>query len=322
MTKGLWLYGKAGEGKSFIAESLVRKYGDFYRHDVEDKGWWDKYHGEENVLLQDFRGGLKYSELLNLVDRYAHTVPRRNVGTIPFVAKRVVVTAAGPPSAVYQNLAAWDGLEQIHRRFLVLRVEGNRIFEHDPLNNSDTEVPKKVILDFLDTCQENRPFDFFDDVEELGGPAPPQASAEIEAGPGEPGQILSCAPPHGDARPGIVRDEATEKLLCSPACEPNLDENADLVIGVGEVIDANAPAEVNLVGSFHVDPLVVARGEASGGTCPVALRENVRFVLNGDRTSGRENAHTHASVFTHLVKREEGRGNLVVIADPINLGVK
>lgn len=118
MTQGIWLFGPTGVGKS---EWSIEKCGnDFYRHNVRDKGWWDNYNKQKAVLIDDFRGELPYSQLLELVDKHPGvTVSRRNRKPIPFLSELVIITSSLPPEDVYHNLSSRDSLEQLYRRFKV-----------------------------------------------------------------------------------------------------------------------------------------------------------------------------------------------------------
>ena len=64
MTKGIWLWGATGVGKSHTAFELA---GDDMFVWTDDNGWWDGYHGQKTVVINDFRGGIKYNELLQMV---------------------------------------------------------------------------------------------------------------------------------------------------------------------------------------------------------------------------------------------------------------
>lgn len=118
MTEGIWYFGPTDVGKSHEA----------WEHDANaylypwDGGWWDGYRGEETVIINEFRGGIQYSEILDLVDKWPKYVRRRGKEPIPFLAKRVVITSPHPPERVYCNLAAEDSLEQLYRRFQVICI--------------------------------------------------------------------------------------------------------------------------------------------------------------------------------------------------------
>lgn len=121
MTKGLWLYGKTGTGKSH------RAYQDFHpdtHYDFpNDGGWWDGYKGQETVIINEFRGSITMAELLTLCDKYPKTVRRRGREPVPFLAKNIIITSALPPEDVYCNLNCSDSIKQIYRRFDVIKME-------------------------------------------------------------------------------------------------------------------------------------------------------------------------------------------------------
>lgn len=115
MTKGLWLYGPTGTGKSHQA------FKDFDpdTHYVwkDDKGWWDAYDGHKVVIMNDFRGQIPYGEMLNLVDKWPYSVSRRGREPTPFLAERVVVTSSLHPEQIYKKRDEEDKIEQLMRRF-------------------------------------------------------------------------------------------------------------------------------------------------------------------------------------------------------------
>lgn len=134
MTMGVWFYGKSGVGKSYKAGELAKKYGKSYKFSKLDKGWWDNYRGEEVVIIDDFRGAeITYDQLLEMVDKYEYSVPRRGRAPFPFTSLLVIVTSPLPPWEVYKRRHENDGLDQLLRRFTV--VELTEVFE-DKANNS------------------------------------------------------------------------------------------------------------------------------------------------------------------------------------------
>ena len=94
MTQGEWRWGETGTGKSHAA---FENY-DPATHYVwkNDKGWQDGYTGQETVIINDFRGHIPYDELLQMVDKWPYTVPRRCREPAPFLAKKVIITSSLP----------------------------------------------------------------------------------------------------------------------------------------------------------------------------------------------------------------------------------
>ena len=122
MTEGVWLYGPTGTGKSKLAfEGFDPSTHYVYKH---DNGWWDGYAGQETVIIDDFRGEIRYGELLRLVDWTPMEVRRRNREPAPFLAKKVIITSSMTPDEVYSSiLHRSDSLKQMERRFHVLKME-------------------------------------------------------------------------------------------------------------------------------------------------------------------------------------------------------
>lgn len=120
MTKGVWYFGKTNVGKSHIAYEGFSP--ETHYNFPSDNGWWDGYEQQETVIINEFRGSLSYSFLLQLVDKWPVTVKRRNREPIPFTSKKVIITSSQRPEDVYFNLAEKDSMEQLYRRFEVVKV--------------------------------------------------------------------------------------------------------------------------------------------------------------------------------------------------------
>lgn len=119
-TEGIWYWGTTGVGKSHKAfEGFDPKTHYVFRDDGE---WWDGYKGQEIVIINEFRGELKYKKLLELVDKWPHYVKSRNKEALPFISKKVIVTSSLPPDEVYKKRNAQDSLEQLYRRFKVIEL--------------------------------------------------------------------------------------------------------------------------------------------------------------------------------------------------------
>lgn len=117
MTRGIWLQGPTGCGKSHIAYAVDEKAYEW----KNDKGWQDQYAGEETVIIDDFRGEIKYAELLKMIDKYPFTISRRGKAPAPFLAKIIILTSPLSPAEVYHNLAEHDDLAQLLRRVQIIK---------------------------------------------------------------------------------------------------------------------------------------------------------------------------------------------------------
>lgn len=123
MTKGIWYYGQTGVGKSHKAFEGFNPET-HYVHNVNDKGWWDGYLQQETVIINDFRGELKFQDLLTLVDKWPHSVPRRGREPIPFISKTVIITSSVHPREIYVHaLCDEDRFDQLARRFEITKLE-------------------------------------------------------------------------------------------------------------------------------------------------------------------------------------------------------
>lgn len=121
-TKGIWYCGPTGSGKSHAAFTV--SFGDSGPYDPSthyvknlQEEWWDGYTGQPVVILNEFRGEIKFSELLDLVDKWPKAVKWRNRESVPFLAKYVVVTCIKRPRDCYKNLDSMESWDQFDRRF-------------------------------------------------------------------------------------------------------------------------------------------------------------------------------------------------------------
>lgn len=140
-TRGIWLWGPTGVGKSHIAFSNYSPET-HYVWKFEKAGWQDDYTGQETVIIEDFRGEIKYNDLLKLLDKYPYTVPRRNRAPAPFLAKTVFITSSLPPERVYKNREKEDQLAQLLRRCEVRNI---RIREDQ--ENALTQTQEEVVAE-------------------------------------------------------------------------------------------------------------------------------------------------------------------------------
>jgi len=63
-------------------------------------GWWDGYGGQRDVIIDDFYGGLRFSFMLQLLDRYPLRLQTKG-GSVVLLATRFVITSNKHPSDWY-----------------------------------------------------------------------------------------------------------------------------------------------------------------------------------------------------------------------------
>lgn len=114
-TKGIWIYGGTGTSKSFNARQLA---GDDRYPWVLGSQFQCGYKQQGTVVLEDFRGEVRFGELLRMVDRWDYDVQRKGLEAIPFNSHTVIVTSSMHPEELFKNcLSENDKLEQLLRRF-------------------------------------------------------------------------------------------------------------------------------------------------------------------------------------------------------------
>lgn len=93
------LYGESGTGKSWTADAMAP---DAFRLPPQQShsgtGWWDGYDGESDIIIDEFYGQLRWSFMLQLLDRYPLRVESKG-GSVNFVGRRLIFTS---------NKAPWD----------------------------------------------------------------------------------------------------------------------------------------------------------------------------------------------------------------------
>lgn len=134
-TKGYWLMGEAGTYKTFMATKMFEGSCYIYKR---TGNFWDKYNGEDNVIIDDFRGDeIEYNELLKMIDWYPYTVATKyRARNTQFISKRVIITCPKSPWKVYEQkkmimksrrvmtpgMFYDDDMEQLARRINVYRA--------------------------------------------------------------------------------------------------------------------------------------------------------------------------------------------------------
>ena len=113
------LYGPTGTGKTKLAYELAGIQDTFYWTPSTVNGssrWFDGYHGQPDVIMNEFRGQLSYGEILELTDGQPnYRVPIKG-GHVFWSPKRIVFTSPKHPRDWYPNQDAKDSISQLLRR--------------------------------------------------------------------------------------------------------------------------------------------------------------------------------------------------------------
>lgn len=96
-----YIFGKTGSGKT---RSVMDKYGYSNCYRVTDyKHPFDTYDGQDVIIFEEFRGGLKHGDMLNYLDGYPLLLPCRYFNRQACYTKVFIITNV-PPDAQYTSV--------------------------------------------------------------------------------------------------------------------------------------------------------------------------------------------------------------------------
>lgn len=127
-TKGVWLWGPTGVGKSDIAYDYDRDTDEtHYTYNIKEM-YQNGYTGQKYTIMDDFRGDVKFRELLTLADKHNSVkFPIKGRDPIRFTSEYLIITSAKSPEEVFVNkLTGNDSIEQFYRRFKVFHLPEQR----------------------------------------------------------------------------------------------------------------------------------------------------------------------------------------------------
>lgn len=130
MTLGEWYFGKSDVGKSHTAFENYNP-NTHYKLNFRDGGFWQNYKGQEIIIINEFRGEIPFSELLEIVDKWPYNVKIKGSDTVPLLAKKVIITSPKHPKEIYsQSLDKKDNFIQFKRRFKIYeKIDRETIIE-------------------------------------------------------------------------------------------------------------------------------------------------------------------------------------------------
>lgn len=114
------LFGSSGKGKSNYAKSYFRSLNvPFYVHNAGKSKWFDQYDGQQNVVIDEYRGQMDLATFLGLLDWDGTRVEYKG-GSRQFKALKIIITSPHPPERWYvgNNSLSFgdDASVQIRRR--------------------------------------------------------------------------------------------------------------------------------------------------------------------------------------------------------------
>ena len=112
-----YIFGKTGSGKT---RSVMDRYGYSNCYRVTDyKHPFDTYDGQDVIIFEEFRGGLKHGDMLNYLDGYPLLLPCRYFNRQACYTKVFIITNI-PPDQQYQSVDP-ESRQAFFRRIHVVR---------------------------------------------------------------------------------------------------------------------------------------------------------------------------------------------------------
>lgn len=120
-----YVTGGPGSGKTYTYKRLCDRFGDSDVYLVTDyandmTAAFDRYQAENVIVMDEFRGNVRFSTFLNLTDKYRCDIHARYASTMALYSE-VYITSIYPPEKLYENLVETasqgiDPRQQLYRR--------------------------------------------------------------------------------------------------------------------------------------------------------------------------------------------------------------
>ena len=160
--KVIWHYGASGSGKSFYRMKLIEREGEsriFYLSTF-GSGMFDKYNGEPILWIEDFKGDIRFGDLLRYLDVYKCDLPARYKNGKALWSEVHITSVLHPLGAYRRMLAEKDRREdsekQLLRRITLIRFH-YRTGPPGSTNPEDYETmdfpPETPVPDMLECIQ-------------------------------------------------------------------------------------------------------------------------------------------------------------------------
>lgn len=121
----VWHVGESGTGKTYSYIKACEKFGDddVYLISDYDSGGLDRYCGERCLFLDEFRGQIRFSTLLAMLQGYKQQFHARYTNVYG-LWEEVHIATVLPPELVYKNMVSdnhnIDTLSQLYRRITTI----------------------------------------------------------------------------------------------------------------------------------------------------------------------------------------------------------
>lgn len=150
----IWLFGKAGTGKTRIAKKYAESFSKDFYLSGSSRDPFQKYEGENVVILDELRpNAFDYSDLLKMLDPYNDSsMASSRYFDKPLSANVFIITTPYSPSKFYNEIrkskqinAEIDRFEQLARRItMVQKMNKDRIYlmKYDDNFKSFVKVPE------------------------------------------------------------------------------------------------------------------------------------------------------------------------------------
>ena len=149
-----WHFGESGSGKTYGYVKDCERFGENEVYLVTDyeKGGFDRYCGERILYMDEFRGQMRFAQLMNLLDGYKVQIACRYTNAYA-LWDTVHITTILPPEMVYQNMVDnnrnVDTFEQLRRRIKSV------IYHWKDINGYHTfEIPMEDYKDYITLKQQ------------------------------------------------------------------------------------------------------------------------------------------------------------------------